>query len=104
MTYCDIIHSVNILNNARKRKSPLDEKGMMEVVQAKVVLQDLLGEATKKLEESALHTEAVLTNLWKTGKVVEKSDKTFCKVFTEDPDEDLIKSIEESKPWLGMCN
>lgn len=84
MTYCDIIHSVNILNNTRKRKSPLDEKGMMEVVQAKGVLQELLKEATKKLEESALHTEAVLTNLRKTGKLVEKSDKTLCKVFTEE--------------------
>ena len=72
MTYCDIIHSVNILNNVRKRKSPLDERGMMEVVKAKGVLQDLLGEATKKLEESALHAEAVLTNLRKTGKLVEK--------------------------------
>lgn len=72
MTYYDIIHSVNILNNVIKRKYPLDENGMMEVVKAKGVLQNLLGEATKKLEESSIHAEAVLTNLRKNGKLVEK--------------------------------
>ena len=72
MTYCDIIHSVNILNNVRKRKSPLDERGMMEVVKAKGVLQELLGEATKKLKESSVHGEAILTNLKKKGNLVKK--------------------------------